>query len=1168
MAVCVVVLAALPVSAQDLTISRANPPVLVVPDEGTLRVGSNKSLGGGLHVYDLGSRAAALLQEYFKKITGAESKIMYESEWELMGKPPAVLLGHTRQARMRLAARSAPEVLKRGGYIIHSIPGRIFITGADDRGTYHGASAFLEDFCGVEWFWPTELGEEVPKENELKFTRLDITFVPAMSYSSSGITGADVEWMLRLGSRQWEVEWPADHSLGVIFHPKWRQKRPEWYPLLEGERLAPSSPYFSWQPDMGSQSARERALSQALARFHQHPEEQSFSLGLADGAWTGGRSGDDLASDGPAEPVFETAPFHFNPTYSRRWYLFASWVADELQKECPGRIISGYSYSGTDLPPANVNPNKNLAIDVVGSTWSWLSKEFRRWDELRLERWSRLVPHIMKHDYMYPQRDIPTYAPRFLSEVVRTMHKYNLTSHYGEVYAALTPFGPQFWTHVKMCHDPTRDIELLLDRWMRGMFKESVEPMRRYYDTLEQAWLNYPYHARNTAHWGTGSARTLILLPEQMETMGLALDEAERRAEDGRIRRRLKIVRAYFIPLKEYSRALWRQRPYHEPVDFNDEVIALDLADHVSGVPIFDNNAHYKEYLKDEPLFFQSRMAGTTPYDTPHWRLNRVVDGILAEPLKEHSSSKNFNPVSTRQAVRKRISQLMEKAGISGKDSTFLETLTSRMVFIPRVDKGPKSEIDGEFWNDFPEYSGFVRIPPAEPGAIQQAGNETSFRIVHDGRQFYLFIDCRQEPESISASAETRVTPRMRAEGMLPEAHISKDDRIMITLAPWQFRFMGRDSGRLDVTVNARGLVEESCAGYGAFFWKTSTAAVSRLTKNGYQIQVSIPFQAANYSPESGHLLHFNIRRFVTGEAAETSAWYPCEPSTRRDVMDGNVFAVAEHSDPRLLLNNFTGPSTLPIGPCPLEVEISNEEWQDYVLSAPGGVDWSSRPGQPVSISGGRILLLNNKHLRIQPGHVYEFMAVYRGNGRCFPSMRWYQRIGQVLVDIDEARQEELVHKQEKQQGKQVVVARVTAPEKAETARLAIECEKNIELLSVTLTPRLPVGVDVNLDMEDNRIVAGRMMGLQAKVSNISDTTLKNLRVNLMFPAGVDIVSHPVTADNLLEPGRETTALWSLMPVYFAGGETDFVLVIEADNMPRTVTRVRGPLAEKSGKKQ
>jgi len=73
------------------------------------------------------------------------------------------------------------------------------------------------------------------------------------------------------------------------------------------------------------------------------------------------------------------------------------------------------------------------------------------------------------------------------------------------------------------------------------------------------------------------------------------------------------------------------------------------------------------------------------------------------------------------------------------------------------------------------------------------------------------------------------------------------------------------------------------------------------------------------------------------------------------------------------------------------------------------------------------------------------------------------------------------------------------------------------------------------------------------------DKTFENLRVHLAFPAGVDRVGQPVVAAGVLEPGKQTAALWTLVPVYTDGAEIDFVLVLEADNLPRTVIRTRGP---------
>ncbi|MDD5705422.1 MAG: hypothetical protein PHR35_05820 [Kiritimatiellae bacterium] len=176
---------------------------------------------------------AQLLREYFRKITGKELIVIRETEWEKQGKPAAVIVGPTRFAVRQFGSRLMPENLKRSGYVAKSVPGRLLICGVNAWGTYSGCAAVLEEQCGVEWFWPTDLGEEVPSKPELVFDRLDVTFQPAIAFS----TGYMGEWGARAGERPLDMDF--GHGLGPKIYHAGRLTNPEWFPLLDGKRFIP-----------------------------------------------------------------------------------------------------------------------------------------------------------------------------------------------------------------------------------------------------------------------------------------------------------------------------------------------------------------------------------------------------------------------------------------------------------------------------------------------------------------------------------------------------------------------------------------------------------------------------------------------------------------------------------------------------------------------------------------------------------------------------------------------------------------------------------------------------------------------------------------------------------------------------------------------------------------
>ena len=90
----------------------------------------------------------------------------------------------------------------------------------DDQGTCYAAYDFLERYCGVRWYGPTDLTSVIPKRENLSVTGIEVRRAPALkhrnAFSSGGwpflhgqwgsFSGSEVQlhWRrLRLGGEKW-----------------------------------------------------------------------------------------------------------------------------------------------------------------------------------------------------------------------------------------------------------------------------------------------------------------------------------------------------------------------------------------------------------------------------------------------------------------------------------------------------------------------------------------------------------------------------------------------------------------------------------------------------------------------------------------------------------------------------------------------------------------------------------------------------------------------------------------------------------------------------------------------------------------------------------------------------------------------------------------------------
>ncbi|MBI4025609.1 MAG: DUF4838 domain-containing protein [Verrucomicrobia bacterium] len=1095
-------------------------------------------------------RGARLLEEYLMKVTGAHLPLVAETDWEKSGRPPALVVGQTRFNKRALGAELQATNLPRDGYRMKTVPGRLMIAGATSWGAFAGCAAFLEDDCGVEWFWPTALGEEVTPTPLLTFRRLDRTFSPAIVLMLSGAD--EQEWGRRIGLR--DAQYAIGHNLGPDIYYAGRKSHPEWFPLIDGKREipgeSPSANVFGWQPCMASPAAIERAVGAAREFFIKNPAAPNFPMGTNDAVWRGCECRYCQAQDGPTDPLFATTPVHYNGRYSRRHYHLLSCVADAIQNEFPGKKVAGWAYAGTDLPPIGMRPNPKVLILVVGTKLAWLNPELRHWEELRMERWSQMAASLMFHDYFYQTGYIPIYTPHLHAEAARVMQRYHVTSGSAEAYAAVGRSGPKYWLQTKMCLDPSQNPDALLDRWFKGMFQEAAAPVRRYFDIIEQCWKDYPYHAYHTDSWSTycfslEGANLPVLTPTAIEQMNTALREAQATATKAIIKKRVAVLQDLHEGTRLAADILWRQRPYIDPVPFDDNVLLQDVADYAQGVPGFDGKAYYQRLLKTwsecEPLVFHvgmdlSNKGKGIPLEgsASELRLARALNGLVLPALNAALADGSQPETVVRQAIAQRVTNLAGRAPLSSELRRYIEKMTARTLRVPRcatpvLDSKPSDEC----WRSVSEQGDFVRVlPEAEAGKYPTANltpsYQTTFRICHDNRSWRLLVACHRPKLGAHAKAN--------------------DDRIEIVLNRWPNREPNTGgAARLTVTVTADGQVTEDSAGYGVKYWKAGARAAVVSNDEGYVVELSIPFRSALFSPASGKIMEFNVRRVVGGADGETSAW----------AAPGNTFLWMDRVDTASLLET----------PAASNVRFIDEEtaflvnadhFSAYQLESPAETKWPSATGQPTIVRGGRSVLIGKDFFNVQPGLQGLVEVTFKGRGKCRPGMTWYRCLAQGMADLLNPAADEGEPQQTTEHGRTVVRVPVTVPAEAQAARVKVLTEGDVQVQQVRWQPRRPVELAVQIVTDTPQLAPGHAIDVHARIVNTSGKPLENLRLRLVSLSGVDLRSQAVAAPGHLDPGATARALWWLVPVY-AVGEADFVFVLEANGIAPQVIKVRGP---------
>lgn len=1053
-------------------------------------------------------QAALLLQEVLEQVTGHKLALLSETQWEQQQRPAAIHVGRTRETVRNLGGRLEPPQLEHNGFVLQSRPGLLMLCGLNSYATYNAAGWLLERQAGVDWFWPGEIGVELPDRGPLVIDRLDTTFIPAVVFNS-GTFGA---WGARIGESKPELRGGSHEMAPTYFHPG-RETRPEWFSVIDGERLIPtaSQKYFTWQPCMAGPSPLQRLVTLTRHNLRDEANPRSIAIGYNDGIWQPCQCRFCLAADSGYHRDWDTMPFLSNGgRASSRYFRLISHLANELQADYPGFMVGGWSYAGTDVPPAGVAKNPHLAINVIGTKLSWLNPELREWEERRIEAWGRLAGTLMTYDYFYQTGPIPVHVPHHYADVVRTFQRLGIRYEYAETYQQMAFAGPKYWLHMKLCQNPSQDVDYLLERWLNGMFHEAAEPMSRFYATIEDAWETYPYHGRHARGWSSYvfavGLHLPVMSPAHVEQMASALSEAEAVAKLPRVKERLAAVRAGFTLTDERAKYLWKRRPLYDPVPYDLESLQEDWQQHLAAAPFFNPQAHFEAVCAPfvEQELFTNRLRGQLPeaYDDPANRLSRVAVGLASLAL-------DADRPETDEALRQRLAeQLSTFAGTAPPAARgTLEWLVSRSLVVPLV--ADAAELANQpVYGDFRQAAEVV----APPVVFVPAPLQTQFQIAHDGHALLI-----------------------RA---VLEGPVGEQDELRVFVAPGNQASHGYTLIISDLTAE-QPTVKDTGEGYGDAYWEAGSEVQISRDGQAVVLELAIPFGAFLYSPQATDRLIFNMQR-TSGETA--SLWYPLPGGTARGM--GGIPVAIEFSEPQRFAAAFEGQTMPALNGVPTTCEVTDEVFTRYLLAE------------------GRDLLLGRELIDIYPGIEHEVRVIFSGEGHAHGGLRFYHYSEDGPIDVLTV-PELSTETSQLAAGRRLSVSRVRLPvEKgqllADSARLWLETEGEVQIHHLELVPKSDLLIELQVDSTSESLATGQICSFLATITNQGDQPVTGLQVDISSVDGLDRRAPGLLAAETLAPGDTTYALWYYVPTYGIG-QARVNVVVEADNRPRVIHRTYGP---------
>ena len=477
------------------------------------------------------------------------------------------------------------------GFLLRSDTSGAYIAGATDLGTVYAVYTLLERF-GVRFFMPGEIGEVVPATTTLRLGALDETQTPSFRYrwidrrawALRNKMNIDVEIAGEPAGPQWK--WGYHTHFYLVSPDEYFDEHPEWFALVNGERRRRKEKrqqgYQLCTSNPGAHRKDVRRMSSAF--FDENPEIDILSLAPQDG---GGfcecapcRALDEDRSDDEA----------WHARYSNRLAVFNNNVARRVARKYPEKIIKVGAYAMYVRVPLDPDyrPEPNLAVQVchtyscnnhpIDSDCPRQRKYFRK----ELERWAEITNHLFIYEYY--NKGMWGSMPYDQVHVIR--HDMPYFSRIGvEAFYTQPPAkkwfacGLNHYIAAKLAWDVDLDVDRLLEDYYNQFFEDAAAPMRRYYEGLMAAFVDYgdcisPYGYK----WPTFAAPE-IYTPAVMAQLSTAVHDADAAATNDIARERIRPIRAQLGYLQRVLDYLEAVRAPFDGVDLND-ANALEAAHH------------------------------------------------------------------------------------------------------------------------------------------------------------------------------------------------------------------------------------------------------------------------------------------------------------------------------------------------------------------------------------------------------------------------------------------------------------------------------------------------------------------------------------------------------------------------------------------------------------
>jgi len=541
-------------------------------------------------VPDSVQRAATELQSYVEKVSGA--KLPIQQEPIPQGKPGVnIFLGESSFTK---ALGLNLDGLKSDGFKIVSRDNWLAILGRDYRGatpivglmnpwapwevysdklktgafgetgTLFGVFRFLEDYCGVRWYMPGDLGTVIPKLETIKVEKVNYQTSPDFEYRYPWFCNfyqadakEDILWYRRAG---FGAAYPVQIIHSFHFFLKYKDTHPEYFALIDGKRDFTNLSCIGGggNLDLSNPDVAKKWVADINDYFDQNPQQSIYPLMPGDGMLK-----IDESPQSQAQIDLTAAP---GGKFSNYVWNFVNNVAKEVYKTHPDKIIGCCAYEGYSVPPTNIKKlSPNVAVMMTKQRGSYNDKQSRANMNKSITAWGEKANHIYAWEYyLYswrPWTGLPIVFPHIISDDLRFLKGVSngefIQAESWEDGAKNTGVidypGMQhinLYVTAKLLWDSRLNVDKLMNEYYTKFYGPAKEEMKGFWNYAEEIWMTAcPQDEKmRVTNWNTPIN---IYTKDKLDKLSSFLEKARLKTpEDSVYRKRVELVAVEFLPAR------------------------------------------------------------------------------------------------------------------------------------------------------------------------------------------------------------------------------------------------------------------------------------------------------------------------------------------------------------------------------------------------------------------------------------------------------------------------------------------------------------------------------------------------------------------------------------------------------------------------------------------